>query len=304
MKHGDPAGTVNGTRLRQKKRGVQPLPYLLVLPAIALFTMFTFYPFIKAIVLSFSVTDKLGHVSGWVGLGNWTRVLGKKYFWEIVRITAKMAAANMVLTFSIAMIFALLATKKVRFSKTYQTMYALSMAIASSPAAAIFLFIFRQKNGLLNNLLGMETFSWLTTRSTAFWCVVAMSVWLHVGVSFIFLLVGFRNVPEDLLESAYLDGANSFQRIVHILIPMASPQIFFVIFLNITSSFKNFAAIKLLTAGGPANSTKTLIYYIYENAIINGRFETACVQAMVLFALIFLITRVQFLLEKRVVHYQ
>ena len=163
-------------------------------------------------------------------------------------------------------------------------------------AAAIFLFIYRQKNGLLNNILGLTNFSWLTTQKTAIWCVCAMSIWMHVGVSFIFLLVGFRNVPTDLIESATLDGPSRMQRIRHVLLPMASPQIFFVLFLNIVSSFKNFAAIKLLTSGGPANSTKNLIYFIYENALINGRFETACVQALLLFALIFLTSRIQFIL--------
>ena len=127
---------------------------------------------------------------------------------------------------------------------------------------------------------------------------------MHIGVSFIFLLVGFRNVPEDLLESAYLDGAGPLRRIWHIILPIASPQMFFVLFLNISSSFKSFAQIKLLTGGGPANQTKTLIYFIYENAIINGRFETACVQALFLFGMIFLLTRIQFMLEKKVVHYQ
>lgn len=166
-----------------------------------------------------------------------------------------------------------MATKKVRFSKVYQTMYALPMAIASSPAAAIFLFIYRQKNGLLNNILGTEI-AWTNEMPHAIWAVCAMTIWMHIGVSFIFLLVGFRNVPEDLLESALLDGAGPFRRIKDIIIPMASPQIFFVLFLNIGSSFKSFAQIRLLTQGGPANQTKTLIYYIYENAIINGRFET------------------------------
>ena len=85
---------------------------------------------------------------------------------------------------------------------------------------------------------------------------------------------------------------------------MASPQIFFVIFMNIASSFKTFAQIKLLTQGGPVNSTKTLIYYIYENAILNGRFETACVQAIFLFLMIFVLTRIQFIFEDKVVHYQ
>lgn len=286
-----------------KKKRISILPYILILPAMALFMLFNFYPFLKAILLSFSMTNKQGEVTQWVGLANWVRVLTKDSFWDVIWITLKMAGINLVFTFAIALIFALLATKKVRFSKWYQTMYALPMAIASSPAAAIFLFIFRQKNGLLNNLLG-TSISWTTKLPYAFWAVCSMTIWMHVGISFIFLLVGFRNVPEEVLESAWLDGAGPLARIRHILIPMASPQLFFVLFLNISSSFRSFAQIRLLTGGGPANGTKNLIYYIYENAMINGRFETACVQAVVLFILIFSITQIQFALEKRMVHYQ
>lgn len=296
-------GRLSSQRVYKKKEG-KFLPYVLIAPAIIFFLIFTYYPFIKSIALSFSLTDKNGNVAKWVGLSNWIRVLGKSSFWEIVGITLKMAFVNLFFTFLIAMIFALLANKKVRFSKIYQTMYALPMAIASSPAAAIFIFIFRQKNGLLNNLLGNVAIGWTTEMPYAFWSVCAMTIWMHVGVSFIFLLVGFRNVPEELLESALLDGAGPISRIRHIIIPVASPQIFFVLFLNISNSFRSFAQIKLLTGGGPANQTKNLIYYIYENAIINGRFETACVQAIFLFVLILIVTRIQFALEKRMVHYQ
>ncbi len=288
----------------KKKKRVNLLPYFLIAPAIILFLIFTYFPFLKAIVLSFCLTDKSGNATKWVGLENWIRVLSKSSFWNVVGITLKMAFVNLILTCAIAMLFALMANKKVRFSKIYQTMYALPMAIASAPATAIFLFILRQKNGLLNNLLGNAGISWTTEMPYAFWSVCAMTSWMHVGVSFIFFLVGFRNVPEELLESAWLDGAGPLSRIRYILIPIASPQIFFVIFLNIANSFQSFAQIKLLTGGGPANQTKNLIYYIYENAIINGRFETACVQAVFLFALIFLVTTIQFTLEKRMVHYQ
>lgn len=287
---------------RRRKR-IKPLSYLLILPAIFLFGMFTYYPFIKTIVLSFALTNKSGNFTKWVGFDNWVRVLSKSSFWQVIVVTLKIAGINLIFTFGIAMIFALLATEKVRWSKLYQTMYALPMAIASSPAAAIFLFIYRQSNGLLNNLLG-TTINWTNEMPYAMWSVCAMTIWMHVGVSFIFLLVGFRNVPEDVLESAWVEGAGPLRRIKDIIIPIASPQIFFVLFLNINSSFKAFAQIKLLTGGGPANQTKNLIYFIYENAIINGRFETACVQALFLFGMIFFLTRIQFIMEKKVVHYQ
>lgn len=295
--------TTEGGRPQRKLKRTKPLPYFLVFPAMALFTLFTFYPFLKTIVLSFALTDKTGNFTRWIGTGNWVRVLSKDSFWDIIVVTLKMAGINLVFTFGVAMLFALLATKKVRFSKFYQTMYALPMAIASSPAAAIFLFMYRQQNGLLNNLFGTNI-AWTNEMPYAIWSVCAMTIWMHIGVSFIFLLVGFRNVPEDVLESAWIDGAGPLRRIRSIILPLASPQIFFVLFLNIGSSFKSFAQIRLLTGGGPANQTKTLIYYIYENAIINGSFETACVQALFLFAMIFFFTRIQFALEKKVVHYQ
>ena len=124
------------------------------------------------------------------------------------------------------------------------------------------------------------------------------------SVSFIFLLVGFRNVPTTLVECAKLDGANYLQNFIHVYVPIASPQIFYVVFLNIIASFKAFGAINVLTSGGPSESTNILIYALYSNAFNRGRFETACVYAVVLCTLIFLVTRIQMILEKRMVHYQ
>jgi len=268
-----------------------------------LFGMFTIYPFLRTIVLSFTLTNTYGNPTKFVGLRMWKRVFTSEVFWTVMGVTLKVAAINLVGTFMFALFFALLSANIVKGSKIYQTMFALPMAIASAPAAGIFVFIFRQKNGLLNSILG-TTIAWQHDLRTAIWVVCFVTVWMHIGASFIFLLVGFRNVSTELLESAVLDGANNMQKIIHIMIPMASPQIFFVLFLNINSAFKSFAQIRLLTGGGPVNSTKTLIYYIYENALIKGRFETACIQAICLFLLIFIVTRIQFALEKKVVHYQ
>jgi len=222
------------------------LPYVFIAPAIFLFGMFTIYPFIRTFFLSFTLTNKYGNPTKFVGLKMWKRILGQKEFWNTLLVTLKVAGITLLGTFSLSLFFALLSTTPASGGKIYQTMYALPMAIASSPAAAIFVFIFRQKNGLLNSLIGTNI-AWLQNVDYAIWVVCFVTIWMHVGSSFIFLLVGFRNVPDELLESSILDGANVWQRIWHILIPIASPQIFFVLFLNINSSFKSFAQIKLLT---------------------------------------------------------
>jgi sn-glycerol 3-phosphate transport system permease protein len=284
------------------RKKVSSTPYLLIAPVLALFALFSYYPFARTIFLAFSVTDKSGNLKKWVGFGNFKRLFSRPAFWSTIGNTFEFALIVAVCTLLIAMILALLAYKVKRGSRIYQTMYAIPMSIASVPASAMFLFMLK-KDGFINRIFGTGI-AWLQDPRWALPAVALVTVWLGVGAAFIFLLVGFRNVPEELIESATIDGAGPFQRAVHVLIPVASPQIFFVVFLNIGNSFKAFGQVKLLTAGGPAGASETLVYSIYKEALLNGRFETACAEALILFAIIFIFTRVQFALENKLVFYK
>lgn len=279
-----------------------PTPYLLLAPTLILFTIFSFWPFMKTIFLSFSVTDKKGNFVKWVGFAIYERVLKAKNFGKVFGNTWKLAAIVCLGTLLIAMFLALLSASRERGSRLYEILYALPMAVASAPASSIFVFLLRKENGFVNTLLGTNI-AWIQDPKWALLAVSLVTVWLGIGSSYIFLLVGFRNVPEELIESAILDGAGAVRRAFSIMIPLASPQIFFVVFLNITAAFKAFGQIKLLTDGGPNNATNTLIWSMYENAFLNQRFETACVYAMILFAVIFGVTRIQNYLENRTVYY-
>lgn len=286
-----------------KRRGKWKLtPYLLLLPSMILFVMFTLWPFVKTVILSFSLTDKRGNFVKWAGITNYIRVLTSKTFSQTFGNTIRFALLVGIGTLAVALLLALLSAEREKGSRVYEVLYAMPMAVASAPAAAIFIFIMRKEGGMLNALLGTNI-AWLQDTQWALAAVAFVTVWLNIGASYIFLLVGFRNVPEDLLECAKLDGAGPLRRAVSIMIPVASPQIFFVVFLNITNSFKAFAQIKLLTNGGPNNSTSTLVFSVYQNAILNGRYETACVQALLLFLVIFVVTRIQRATEDRMVLY-
>ncbi len=290
------------TPIAGRRKKPTPAPYLLMLPAIILYCLFTFYPFIKTIVLSFAYTDKKGNFVGWAGIDNYVRVVTNHLFEKVMTNTFVFALMIGVGTLVIAMILALLSASKEKGSRLYELMYALPMAVASAPAAAIFAYLSRKENGVINTLLGTDI-AWFQDPKWALIAVAVCTIWLSIGSSYIFLLVGFRNVPEDLLESATLDGAGPLRKAWNILIPMASPQIFFVVFLNISGSFKAFGQIKMLTNGGPNNSTTTLIFSMYNNAMLNNRFDTACVQAILLFLLIFFFTKLQNAMEERWVHY-
>lgn len=294
------ANTATAEPALLKRRKFNALPYLLLLPTMFFLVAFTFYPFINCIRLTFYSTDSIGRPGAFIGLRIWKKVLASDEFKRSISNTLRYAGCIGVGTFSLAMVMAFLCTKSVRGSKVYQTMFALPMALATAPIAAIATYIF-SKYGIFNGIVGSSTV-WLS-GSTMFPVVVMIVIWANSGSSFIYLLVGFRNVPDELLECADLDGANPFTKFFHIYLPIASPQVFFVIFLNILSAFKSFAMIKILV-GTDDSELAVLILKLYSYAFVRERYETGCVYALVLSLVIFLVSRIQFLFEKKAVFYQ
>lgn len=290
--------------MKKKKTKEITLAYLLLLPACASALLFSFYPFFKTIISSFSITDEFGEWLGWAGTRFWRMMVEIKTldFWKMIRTTLIFAGMNFTMTVGVAMILSLLSTKQTKQSKIYQTLFALPMAIASATASVMWKFIFNSEGGLLNSWLHMDV-DWLNSPQITIWAVAIVTSWCHIGHTYMLLLAGFRGVSQDVQEAAIVDGAGSFARAVRIMIPMASPQIFYVVFVNIISALKTFTQINLMTGGGPAGSTTTLMYGIYQR-MYKGEYEAACCLSLVLFLIIFLITRIQLLFEKKSVHYQ
>lgn len=279
-------------------------PYLFLLPSLILFGLFVFYPFAKTFLFSFTLTDSRGSPVEFVGFDNYIRLFANSQFLNSLLRTAMFAPMVAIPTLLIGYFLAAMATERFRGSRVYEVMYSLPMAVASAPAAVIWAVLMSPgKNGILNHLLNSEI-RWLLDERYAIWAVAFVTVWLSVGATFIFLLTGFRNVPDDVVESARIDGAGYFTRLFRIVTPIASPQIFFVVFLNLVSSFQAFAQIRLLTQGGPSYTTNVLVYNIYMSAIRNSRYETAFAQSVLLFLIILCITIIQFATEDKVVYYQ
>lgn len=286
----------------KKKQKVKLLPYFLILPTIIGSVIFSFYPFFKTILSSFSVTDQYGSWQGWAGTTFWEMMFDDPAFWNTLWTTLKFAVVIFIGTFAFAMLFALLSTKQTKMGKVSQMLYALPIAVAHATSSVIFRFAIKN-GGLLNTWTSTNT-AWLADENIAFWIVSIVTIWTHISGSYLYLLAGFRGVPQDIQEAAVVDGANGFTRAVKIMIPMASSQIFFVLFLNILSALKAFTQIRLLTSGGPNGSTTTFMWDIYQRAIDYGEYEYACCLAIVVFVIIFAVTRIQFAFEKKFVHYQ
>lgn len=278
-------------------------PFLYLTPAFAVFMVFVFYPFVKTIILSLSQTNLRGEIKSFVGLENFIELFQSPEFYSSIIVTFKFVFLVAIPSVIIGFILALLANNKLKGNRVYELMFSVPMAIASAPAAAIWTMIFHPTNGVLNFVLGQEI-GWLTDPRYALVSVAVVTVWLNLGLNFIFLTTGLRNIPTELLESSSIDGASFFHKLKNIIIPMVSPQMFLVIFMNLINAFQAFGQIKLLTQGGPGDSTNVLVHSIYREAFFNGRFETACTQALVLFVIMMIVTLLQFKFEKKGVHYQ
>lgn len=301
-----PIVLVDKEQLKKKKKGIvirKIEPFLYLTPAFAVFTVFVFYPFVKTIILSLSKTNLRGEIKSFVGLENFMELFQSPDFYNSIIVTLKFVLLVAAPSVMIGFILALLANNKLKGKRIYELMFSLPMAIASAPAAAIWTMIFHPTNGVLNFVLGQEI-GWLTDPRYALVSVAVVTVWLNLGLNFIFLTTGLRNIPTELLESSAIDGANFLHKLKNIIIPMVSPQMFLVIFMNLINAFQAFGQIKLLTQGGPGDSTNVLVHSIYREAFFNGRFETACTQALVLFVIMMIVTLLQFKFENKGVHYQ
>mgnify|MGYP000283860072 CR=1 FL=1 len=276
-------------------------PYLYLIPVMILFILFVFWPFVKTIQLSFARTTPLGQVAQYIGLDNYKNIFTDGTFLNSLVTTLKFSVMRVILSIAIGFILAIISTEKIRAKGFFRTVYALPMAISAAAASVVFMFIFHSSLGILNKALGTHI-GWLTDKKYALIAVTIVSVWMAIGMNFIYLTAAIQSVPAELYESVALDGANFFQKHRHVTIPSISPTLFFLLIINVINSVQAYAEFKMMTQGGPAESTNVIVYEIYQEAFINSRFGVACAESVVLFVILIILTALQFRLEKKVTY--
>ena len=276
-------------------------PYLYLIPVMILFILFVFWPFVKTIQLSFARTTPLGQVAQYIGLDNYKNIFTDGTFLNSLVTTLKFSVMRVILSIVLGFILAIISTEKIRAKGFFRTVYALPMAISAAAASVVFMFIFHSSLGILNKALGTHI-GWLTDKKYALIAVTIVSVWMAIGMNFIYLTAAIQSVPAELYESVALDGANFFQKHRHVTIPSISPTLFFLLIINVINSVQAYAEFKMMTQGGPAESTNVIVYEIYQEAFINSRFGVACAESVVLFVILIILTALQFRLEKKVTY--
>ena len=277
-------------------------PYFFLIPSLLIFSVFLFYPFFKTIYLSLYKTDKMGLPKKFAGLENYQKLLTSSSFYNSLMVTFIFVLIVVIGSMSIGLISAVLCNKAFPGIRVFSTAYALPMAIASSSAAMIFKIMLHPSVGIVNKLLGLSI-NWISDPRYALICVAVLTAWLNSGINFLYFSAGLSNIDETIYERASVDGANEWQKFYRLTLPGLSPILFYTLVVNIIQAFQSFGQVKILTQGGPGESTNLIVYSIYRDAIFNFKFGNAAAQSIILFLIIMCLTLVMFKLEKKGVKY-
>lgn len=278
-------------------------------PALVIFILFTYVPFIRSIWLSLHVTNIQGDPAKWNGIDYYLRILaldgsGRTEYLTSIGMSFQYALMVVPLGIIIGLGLAMLATAKVRGIQVYRTIYTSSIAISLASAGVIWALIYNPSTGTLNwlvDLLQLDSPSLLTSNRTSMAAVAVMSIWSGLGFNFIITLAGIQAIPQDLYESAAIDGAGGWHAFRFITLPLLGPTLLFLVVINTIGSLQAFTQFHLLTQG---QSPNVFVYETFKSFWYENRYGFASAMSLVLFAILLILTIVQYRGLNNRVHYQ
>lgn len=279
----------------QNKTLLRLIPYALLLPALVGIVVFKIYPIVSAVVSSFIR-------KGAFSTRTYEILFKDKVFWNSVGVTLKMNAVMIPLQIVVSLILALLVNNTVKGVGVFRSIYYLPVTMAISVASVTWALMMNVNNGVFNSVLslfGIPSQGFFTNSSQALWCIVLMATWKGCGYWMMYLLAGLKGVDVSLYESARLDGAGYFTILFRITLPLIRRAMLFVVVANTSANFLLFAPTKLITEGGPQNSTNVLMYEVYKSAFKSANMSRAGAITAVLLLIIILLVVAQFAMMNR-----
>lgn len=280
----------------------EPLALGFLAPSLLVFGVFVFYPLGRTIWLGQFEEDPFGRRRVYVGLSRFWDVLESDAFRNSLGVTLRFTLLTVPLGLALGLGLALLAHQQLRGVTLFRTIFSSTVATSVAVASLMWLTLFNPSIGVINQLLaelGRDPVRWLQDKDTALAAVSVTTVWQNLGVTFIIISAGLQSLPDDLYEAARVDGIGTWRQFRHITLPLLSPTLLFASVVLTISAFQSFGQIDLLTAGGPLDSTRVVVYSIFSDARA-GDLGLASAQATLLFLILLLLTLVQFrVLERR-----
>ena len=279
---------------------------LFVSPWVLGFLVFTAGPMLTSLFLSFYVYDL--HRLEYVGGENYRRLFTvDPVFLKSLRVTLIYAGLSVPLGVAASLGLAVLLNQKVRGQRLFRTLFYLPSLVPSIASAIVWGWMLNTDNGALNGFLGVfgvPPIAWLQDERYTLVAFVLLSLWGAGGGRMVIFLAGLQGVPESLLEAATLDGASPGRRFRSITLPLLSPVLFFNVVMGVIGAFQVFTSAYAMTGGGPNNASRFYALYLFQTAFEQFKLGKASAMAWVLFAILMVVTAVQFYGARRWVHYE
>ncbi|NDJ17322.1 carbohydrate ABC transporter permease [Myxacorys almedinensis] len=269
-------------------------PYFFLLPALMMLGITVFYPALQAFYLSFTRYDLLDEPQ-WIGWANFQRLSADPLFWQTLRNTLLYLVCVVPILVIAPLGLAILVNQKLRGIRWFRVAYYTPVIISMVVAGIAWKWLYAD-NGLLNQTLraaGLSAIPWLTDPSWSLFSVMAVTVWKGLGYYMVIYLAGLQAIPADLYEAAAIDGSDGIRKHWDITVPLMQPYLVLVGVISAISATKVFEEIFIMTQGGPLNSSKTIVYYVYEQAFRNLEISYACTIGLVMFLIILFLSIVR-----------
>ena len=279
-------------KLSGRKRDERVAAYIFVAPAVILLIGFLVVPMIYTIYFSvFKYQIMRPDATTFIAFDNYKKLFADKNFWAALKNTVYFTVIVVPVQCALALGLALLVSKKFRGVSIFRTMY-FAPQLTSMVVISVLWSVLYNANpntGLINSILvslGMSPIKFLSDANTAMNSIIFMSAWQGAGYQMMIFLAGLQGIPRDQYEAASVDGATKFKQFLYITLPGLKGTIKYVIMITMIQAMKLFTQPYIMTKGGPKNSTKTLVYYIYDQGFQKGNFGYACSIATVFFVIV------------------
>jgi sn-glycerol 3-phosphate transport system permease protein len=293
----------------QTKRTIFPnkvLPYLLLLPQLAITGVFFLWPAAQAVYTSFLREDAFGFKTTFIWFDNYTSLFADPAYLNSFSVTLVFALSVAFLSMSTALLLAVCVNRLIWSGKAYTTLLVWPYAVAPAVAGILWWFMFNPSIGILPYVLSYLGISWnhRVSGTDAMILVILAASWKQISYNFLFFLAGLQSIPRSLIEAAAIDGAGPFKRFWTIVFPLLSPTTFFLLVVNVVyAMFDTFAVIHATTEGGPAGATNILVYKVFDDGVLGLNLGSSAAQSVILMTIVVVLTMIQFRWIERRVQY-
>ncbi|WP_353930667.1 sugar ABC transporter permease [Okeanomitos corallinicola TIOX110] len=276
-------------------------PYLFLLPALLILFLTVFWPALQTFYLSFTNYEFIDETPKWIGFANFVKLWKDKVFWQTLENTFLYLLFVVPILVITPLILAILVNQKLRGMNWFRTAYYTPVVISMVVAGIAWKWLYAE-NGLLNQFLktiGLfpDGIPWLTSPDKilgivpiSLASVMAVTIWKGLGYYMVIYLAGLQSIPADVYEAASIDGSDGIRKHLDITIPLMRPYLALVGVISAISATKVFEEVYVMTGGGPLNSSKTIVYYLYEQAFSNLELSYACTIGLALFLIMLVLS--------------